>query len=196
MTYYHKKGSTTAAESMGNVVLRDSLTGEPLAGSGAASTAVLANMGTPGDVFTFTPTLDTNIYAADDLLFDATEITNFMRVVGGRGIIQSITVIDKDDQGVAFDLFSSPVTVDFGTVNSAPSISDADAILGVQRICRVESSDYLDLGGCRVATITNIGLLVEADAASRSMFWAAVTRGGTPTYTAAGLVLRIGVIWF
>ena len=165
-------------------------------GAMSAGEAYVGQAGTPGDVITFTATVETAAYADGDLLFDATSVADFVRANGGRAIIQSITVYDKGDQGVAFDLFSSPVTVDFGTVNSAVSISDADAILGVQRVCRVESSDYIDLGGVRVATLSNIGLVVEADSASRAIFLAGVTRGA-PTYASTSdLVFRIGLVWF
>lgn len=162
----------------------------------SAGEAYLGQAGSPGDVIAFTATVEAAAYADGDLLFDATSVADFVRINGGRAIIQSVTVYDKGDQGVAFDLFSSPVTVDFGTVNSASSISDADAILGVQRVCRVETADYIDLGGVRLATVTNLGIMVEADSASRAIFLAAITRGA-PTYASTSdLVMRIGVIWF
>jgi hypothetical protein len=150
---------------------------------------------TPGDVIPVTLTLDTNAYADGDVLADFQEVANFVRVNGGRALIQSITVLDKDDQGVAFDILTTASNKSLGAENGAPSISDADAE-GVQRVTRIEASDYVDLGGCRIATKTNIGIMVEAGAASRSIYIGAITRGGTPTYSAAGLMLRIGVIWF
>lgn len=159
----------------------------------ASGEGVVGQVLSPSDVLELIPTLETSAYADGDLLFDATELSNFVRSTGKTGLIQSITVIDKDDQKVAFDLFSAYETVDFGTVNSAPSISDADAAK-VQRVCRVETSDYIDLGGVSVATLTNIGLVVEPASASRSMFFAGVTRGA-PTYTASGLTIRFGVLW-
>lgn len=162
----------------------------------AANAYINGTGATPGDVITFTATVEAAAYADGDILFDATAVADFVRTAGGRAIIQSLTVYDKGDQGVAFDLFSSPVTVDFGTVNSAVSISDADAILGVQRVCRVESADYVDLGGVRVATLTNLGIMIEADTASTSIYFAGVTRGA-PTYASTSdLVFRFGVIWF
>jgi len=174
-----------------------------LAGNGSTTIgeAHIGEVGAPGDVVNFTPTLDTNPYGDGDLLFDFAELTNFVRVVGGRAIVQSITVIDKADQKIAMDLFSSPVTIDMGTANSAPSISDADAALGVQNIraagktYSIETTDYKDLGGVSVATVTGVGLVIEADAASRSIFLAGMIRG-TPTYAADSLVFRFGLLWF
>lgn len=192
----HIGASPAAATDALNVVLVDAATGAALTGTAASDNAVLGLVGSPGDVITFTATVEAAAYADGDLLFDATSVADFVRANGGRAIIQSITVYDKGDQGVAFDLFSSPVTVDFGTVNSAVSISDADAILGVQRVCRVETADYVDLGGIKMATLTNLGIMVEADTASRAIFLAGVTRGA-PTYASTSdLVFRIGAIWF
>lgn len=149
--------------------------------------------GTPGDVIDITLSLDTSAYDAGDVLADTQTITNAVRVTGGRAILQSVTVIDEDDQGVALDLYFMSTSRSLGTENSAPNISDANArdILG---FVAVASGDYKDLGGVRIATVRNIGLLLEAAGGSRDLYVGATT-GGTPTYTASGLKLRLGFTW-
>lgn len=144
------------------------------------------------DVISVTLTLDTDPYADGDVLADLQEVTNFMRADGGRAVIQSLTVLDKDDQGAEMDIFISPNAVSLGTENSAPSITDANAE-GLQHVCAVATEDYQDLGGCKVATIRPIGLVVESAGGSKSMYIGAITRG-TPTHTASGLVLQIGLL--
>jgi len=146
----------------------------------------------PADIISVTPTLDTSIYASGDLMFEQTTIASAVRVNGGRAILQSLTVIDEDDQGVAFDLWISSANSDFGTLNSAPSISDAVSrdLLGYIAIA---TGDYKDLGGVKVATLRNIGLLVEANSTSNSIYAAGVT-GGTPTYTASGVKIIFGFV--
>lgn len=162
----------------------------------AAGEAYVGQLGTPGDVLSFTPTLDTNIYAADDVLFDTTALAGMFRIAGGRALVQSLAVIDSDDQGVAFDLFFLQTNVTIGTFNGAPSISDANAVAScIRRICRVEASDYLDLGGCKVANKDGIGAMIEAAVGVTGGYLAAITRGGTPTYSASGLLLRLGLFW-
>lgn len=151
--------------------------------------------GTPGDVITVTLSTDTSAYADGDILADLQAVGGFFRQPGGRALIQSVTVLDKADQGVALDLLTSPNPVSLGTENAAPSISDANAD-GLQRLCRVEAADYIDLGGCRLATKAGLGLLVEAAAGSTTLHLGAITRGGTPTYGAADVVLRLGVAHF
>jgi hypothetical protein len=138
-------------------------------------------------------TVDTAIYADGDVLADLQAVAGFMRADGGRAVIQSVTLLDKSDQAVAMDLFISPSAVSLGTENAAPSISDANAA-GLQRICNIGTSDYIDMGGCRIATITGLGLVVEAAAGETTMYIGAVTRGGTPTYGASDLTLLIGLL--
>jgi hypothetical protein len=147
-----------------------------------------------GDLIPLTLSLDTLAYSDGDVLADMQALTDFLRAEGGRAIIQSLTVLDKDDQGVAFDVLVSPNANSLGSENSAPAISDANAE-GLQRLCRVETSDYIDLGGCRLATVRNLGLVVEAAPGSTTLYVGAITRGGSPTYSAAGLILYFGVLW-
>lgn len=84
-------------------------------------------VGCPDIVITVTPVLDTSAYASGDLLFDSTEIANAVRVVGGTAILQSITLLDKADQGVAFTLLFANAATDFGTLNAAPDPDDTEA---------------------------------------------------------------------
>ena len=129
-------------------------------------------------------------YTSGDVLADTQEVTNALRANVGRGLLQSLVVNDKDDQGVAFDLVLLKSNVALGTENSPPSITDANAdnILGV---VSVAAGDYIDLGGCRVATVRNIGLALEVS--TTSLYIAAITRG-TPTHTASGLALKLGIV--
>lgn len=78
-----------------------------------------------------------------------------------------------------------------GTFNAAPAITDANARQIVGRVS-IATGDYVDLGGARVATKTGLNLMMSAAAATKQLFLATITRGGTPTYTAAGLKLKLG----
>lgn len=151
------------------------------------------NVHQDGDVVSITPTLDTSAYTAGDVLFATTSFTGAVRMNDGRSLLQSLVVIDKDDQKPAFDLhfFSSNVTS--GAFNGAPSISDSDAgnYLGSVSIA---ASDYKDLGGVSVATIKNIGLLLEAASGATNVYAFAVV-STTPTHTASGLVFRLGYLF-
>ncbi len=184
-TYTDTDGATVAA-----YILKVNPTDEAgvYAGPGAASENLIGQVGTPGDQIVTTPTLDTSIYASGDTLFDRTAITNAVRIVGGRAILQSLTLIDKDDQGIALDLFLMETNTAFGTINAAPSITDTNAE-ALHYIGNVASADWIDVGGAKVASLKGIGLMAEAGAATRDLYICAITRG-TPTHTAAGLVIK------
>jgi hypothetical protein len=144
------------------------------------------------NVLNVTLSLDTSAYVSGDVLADLQAVADFMRADGGRATIQSLTVLDKDDQGLEMDILISPTSTSLGTENSAPNISDTNAE-NLQRICNVASGDYIDLGGSKMATKTGIGLVVEAAAGSTTMYIGAITRGA-PTHTASGIILTLGLL--
>lgn len=138
-----------------------------------------------------TLSLDTSAYTSGDVLAETQVVTDALRWADGCGLIQSVVVVDEDDQGVALDLHFFSANRSLGTENAAPNISDANARdhLGV---VAVAAGDYKDLGGVRVATVKGIGLAVKAASGTKDIYVGAVT-GGTPTHTASGLRLRIGI---
>lgn len=140
-----------------------------------------------------TLSLDTSAYADGDVLADTQEVTGALTANDGTGVIQSIQVLDENDQGVAMDLIFLDANVSLGTENSAPSITDANSrnILGRVQIL---AADYIDLGGAKMATVTGVGLGIKAGSGVDDIWVAAITRGGTPTYTASGVRLRIYIV--
>ena len=155
----------------------------------AAGETHIGQVGASDTVVTLTASLDTSAYADGDVLFDTQELTNAVRTSGGVVILQSITVLDKDDQGAEMDLVFLDANTSLGTENAAVTIADADAedILGI-----VNVSTYTDLVNSQIATVTGIGLEMKADA-STSLWVAGITRG-TPTYTAAGLIIKFAFL--
>jgi hypothetical protein len=139
-----------------------------------------------------TLSLDTSPYASGDLLADTQVVTSAIRLINGRARLQSVLIIDEDDQGVAFDLYFLSANNTMGTENSAPSISDANAR---DILCRVPiaTGDYYDLGGVRIADVHGLNRIIKAASGTTSIYVAAVNGSGTPTYTASGLKLRIGI---
>ena len=142
-----------------------------------------------------TPTvLNSDAYDAGDVLFDTTEITNAVPYAGGNVLLQSLTVLDKDDQAAAaMTLYFLQTDVSLGTKDAAVSITDANAteILGVVPIA---VGDWSDLINSRLACIKNVGLLLQAAPTSKHLYVAATT-AGTPTQTTGGIVLTFGFRW-
>lgn len=140
-----------------------------------------------------TLSLDTSAYASGDLLADAQLVAACVRANDVPGVLHSILVIDEDDQGAALDLYFASASSTFGTENSAPSISDANArtLLG---FVSVATADYKDLGGVKVAFKSNVGMTVVPATGTDDVYVAAINGTGTPTYTASGLKLRLGFL--
>jgi hypothetical protein len=181
--------------------------------SGTAVVTLVASVGTAASILTgalpagenhigqvggssvvkdLTLSLDTSAYADGDVLAEIQELDGALRANGAGGVIQSLVVCDKDDQGEALDIVFMKLTGSLGTENAAVSISDADAakILG---IVEVGAGDYVDLVGSQVATMANLSIVVEPGTTADSLFVGAISRGAG-TYTAAGISLKIGIL--
>lgn len=143
-------------------------------------------------VISATPVMDTNAYASADLLFDPIELVSAFRVPGGHAIIDSVTLLDEDDNTAAgLTLVFTTASTTFGTLNSAPNISDAN-LRNVVGTVAVVAGDWIDCGGAKVACVRNINLPVKAASGATSLYVAGVNGAGTPTFTASGLKLKIG----
>jgi hypothetical protein len=148
----------------------------------------------PCDIVTVTPTLDTSIYASGDILFTTTAVSNAVRANDGLAMLNSLVVVDKDDQKPEFALKFWSSNVTYGTFNAAPSISDADAANCLGRI-NIVAADYDDDGGVSTAFKDNIGKLLKAASGTRTIYITGKLTAGTPTHTASGLVIRLGLVW-
>jgi len=156
----------------------------------ASGTNFIGKVGMPDNVITITCSLDTSAYASGDVLFDTQEIANAVRNNGETCILQSIHVVDIDDQKVEMDLVFFNANTSLGIENAAPDIDDTEVLttLGV-----VNVKNYVDLGEASTATVTGIGLPLKAGAATTSLWVAGITRG-TPTHTASGLQISFGFL--
>ena len=145
------------------------------------------------DIVDVTLVLSTVQYAANDVLAIPQVLTACLLENGGKAILDSVVLLDKDDQGVAMDLVFSKVITTLGTINGAVSIADADAahILGTLNIA---TGDYVDLIGSQIATKLNVGMMLEGADGVDDIYIGAITRGGTPTHTAAGITVKLGLI--
>lgn len=161
-------------------------------GVGTSADPVIPQVTAPSDVIAVVPVLDTSAYASGDLIADATAIAGTARVTGGRAILQSLTIIDSDAQGVAFSIYFMSTDTSFGTFNAAPNISDANLAAGLLGRVDVATADYTTVSGAKVASLKNIGLVVEVPATT--MWFAIVNSTGTPTFTASGLKLVFGLL--
>ena len=148
----------------------------------------------PGRVLSLTISADTSAYADNDLLFDTQEVVQAFLRPGGQLLLHSLTLLDQDDLGVAIDLGFLDDSGSLGTENAAVSVTDAVA-QGIGAVVPIAVSDYTDLVNSQVASVENLGIMLQAASSDTSLYVAGIVRSGTPTYTASGLILKLGVMW-
>lgn len=126
---------------------------------------------------------------------DTQTVTGLFNTSGGQCIITNLVIHDEDDLGGACQILFLSTSQSIGTEQSAggPNISDANARV-IQGIIGVTASDYVDLGGNRVATLRNVNLLAAASSGS-SDFYVATIINTAGTYTSSGVRLDIGVLY-
>ena len=137
-------------------------------------------------------TVDTNAYADGDLLADTQEIANAFKYEAGAALVQTVTVLDKDDQGKAMYVVFLNANQSLGSENSAPNISDANA---EKIICvvPVAEADYVDFGGSKIACVDVGSKEIQAAASTKSL-WIALLSGGDGTYAGASIHIKVGLV--
>ena len=91
---------------------------------------------------------------------------------------------------MAFSVYFMSTSTSFGTLNGAPDINDANIAAGLLGRVDVGTADYSTLSGAKVASLKNIGLMVEVPATT--LWFAIVNSTGTPTFAASSLKLIFG----
>lgn len=107
----------------------------------------------------------------------------------------SVTVIDKDKQDKAIDLyFFSDVPTVASVDHAAADVSDTEVAAKCLGVISIPSANYADLANSSVATLGGLGLVLQGTAkGAQDLYVLAVTRS-TPTYTStSALRLRLGL---
>jgi len=146
----------------------------------------------PDDTAEVILSLDTSAYAAGDVLADTQVMTAAFRANGGTMILHNVQVFDLDDQAGALTLVFLRSNTSIGTENGAPSIADGDADEVIATV-EVSSSAYVDFVNWQIAEVANIGKLIKAASDADDLYIAALSND-TKTYTAAGIVVRVGLL--
>ena len=146
-------------------------------------------------IITITPTLDTNAYADEDILFEETELANAV-FQGGTSTLQSITVIDDDDNGAAFDIYILDQDTDVGNANAAEGLSDAK-LDNVLTIVSIVAGDYTDLANGQIAVKSfgdsGTGVKLAPSSSTATSLYAFGIEQEAATYSADGLTIKLGI---
>lgn len=161
-------------------------------GEAALDSAARLKVADDYTVLDVTLSLDTNQYANGDVLADMQEVTNAHYISGGCIQIISLVLLDKDDNGEDVDIVFMNASGSLGTENAAVSVSDADA----DKICWIVNMlGWNDLVNSKLAQ-ANLSYWQEGiiKLTGTSLWVGAILRDtNTPTYTASGITLKIGI---
>lgn len=139
-----------------------------------------------------TLSLEATALDAGDVAADTQVVSGVLSNVNGTGMLKSLVLVDQDDVKAALTLWFLRADVVLGVEDSAPSISDTDA-LNIIGCVDVATGDYRDLGGVSVAFLKNIDIPIKTSTGTNDIYVAA-TVVATPDYTAAGIKLILGIV--
>lgn len=141
------------------------------------------------NAYDVTLSTDTSAYTDGDVLADTQLVSSsFFNPSGVPRTLLNVNVLDKADQGFGIDLLFLDANVSLGTENAAPSITDANAA-SIVGVVRIDSGDWIDLGGARIASKLNVAQVLRS--ASANLYIAAIVRGAG-TYGASDIIVTLG----
>jgi hypothetical protein len=139
-----------------------------------------------------TMTAATNLLTAGDVIAATQVVSNAAAAINEPVLLQSVTVIDVDDQKAILSAVFLDSDVVFGVEEAAPSITDANA-LKLQGLVAFAVADYVDVGGASIATAKNVGLVLKPALGTRDVYMALYTPAtSTPTYAGGAITVRLG----
>ena len=150
-------------------------------------------------VIRVSPTLDTGAYANDDVFFAATEIPNAVRDAGGCSMLHAITILNEDYVAHDHDLVFMQVQTNLGTINDAVgsgslwtnALAKAAKVFGTIDIDWSDSNTdlinnliYHRTQSLAPSYLSKMPMMLQAESDSTSVYFAGISRGGTPTCAA------------
>ena len=163
----------------------------------------MANAYSDYEIIRVTPTLSTDAYAVDDVLFTGVEIPNAVKGKGGCSKLTNMYVLDQQDTSdVDIEFYFTEKNTAIGTQNATADITDAnfqaigfccgsrldtDQASSGNNIDDLRVHEIVRLDGANVQN-SSIGLL-QAESGSKSVYVHAIETAGTPTFAADDLDL-------
>lgn len=155
-------------------------------------------------VITVTPVVDTNQYAAGDDIGGIMTFTGLLCGPTKTGLVESVTITDKNNQAVEYDvvIFSANPTSSTSTCPSSgicdqQAFKPADADLAyLNPFINIQSTDRSSFSDNGMSSLSSLKSTIKSNTTGSdpgNAYVALVTRG-TPTYaTASDVSLRIAV---
>ncbi len=147
------------------------------------------------EIIEIVPTLTTDAYGATDVLFATKEMAKAVPI-GKSAILRSIVVLDKDDNAGVFNIIILRTAAAIGTVNAVYNASDAIAEEYLT-IVPIVAANYVDLINHQLAiresSHAGMGVVLRPTDKQQGSLWIAGLSVDTKTYSASGLMIKIGL---
>ena len=150
------------------------------------------------DLINVTLTTIAAAIADNEVVSQSIEIPNAVSVKGGSAIIQSAILLDEDNEGRTIELLFSKASTAIADALSEPignGVGDLDSTFR-SMVGSTTVSNYTDLIDAKMGVKNNIGLVVQAQNNTTSLYVHAINRSGS-TYTPAlttNLKLKLGIV--
>jgi hypothetical protein len=108
-----------------------------------------------------TITVATSVYEADDCVGGKLTLTDAVRVSGGSGVLQNITVLDASATKPAFEILIFNADPTAATLTDQAAIALSTDVAKVIHRIPVYTSDYTTVAGVSIADV-NVGKVVQA----------------------------------
>lgn len=140
-----------------------------------------------------TPTVSAaSAYTANDAVGGEMTFAGATANRSQTAVLSTVTIIDEGDQGAALNLVCANQTVTEGADNAAFAWSDADVLNAVITVA-IAATDYVDVGGAKVAVVGNVGQLFTTY--NGDSLYCQLQTTGTPTYAATDdITVKLGFL--
>lgn len=145
-----------------------------------------------GKIVTPTITVSTSVYEAGDCVGGKITLTDAMRVTGGSGVLQSITVIDVSATKPALELLIFNADPTAATLTDQAAVALSTDISKVIHRIPIYTSDYTTVASVSIADIT-VNKVVEA-VGSDNLYAAIVATGAHEFVAATDLKMSFGFL--
>jgi hypothetical protein len=152
--------------------------------------ALKGGLGGKTNISTVTPVITAAAFGANDIVGGLIQFPDVVRT-NKTGIIQSCLFIDDDLQTSDLELWLFDRVITAAVENEPVDFTDADMANCLGVIATADGTTYATSLN-EINVVKNIGLVVKPNAGT-TLFGQLVTRG-TPTYTAAGLTIKLGIL--
>jgi len=154
------------------------------------SEAHIGEVGYWSDLIVVTPAIAAAAFAANDVVGGKLTLAGAVRMVGGKGKITSIKIVDtsKQNANLLVFLFGADLAGIYAD-NSVEAVTVADWLKWIGTI-EILAADYKQMAN---ASLVDLGFEMDVKVAAGTTLYGLIVTTDTPTYGANALQLTFGV---